>query len=93
MRPAPADRMEAERVLEQDGWTMVGILKGGRDLDPNTYQKMLTWCEQTIGAGRVEPGSNWLDGNDVWYSFTWYSYWSFHFKHAKDATAFSLRWM
>ncbi len=93
MRTAPADRQQAEQVLSDQRWTVVKISKGGRDMDPSAYQKMLTWCEQTIGAGRVEPGHIWLDGHDVWYSFTWYGYWSFHFKHHKDVTAFSLRWM
>ena len=53
---------------------------------------MMKWCENTFGPGRVEPGANWLDDNDVWYSFSWYGYWTFHFKREKDATAFALRW-
>lgn len=56
-------------------------------------QPMLTWCERTLGSGRVEPGHNWLDDQDVWYMFSWYGYLSFHFKHHKDAVAFTLRWM
>lgn len=92
MRPAPAERQQAERVLKDEGWTVISIDKGGRDMDPTAYLKMLTWCEQTIGLGRVEPEHNWLDGHDVWYAFTWYGYWRFHFKHSKDAIAFSLRW-
>jgi hypothetical protein len=96
MRTAPAERQQAELTLEQEGWTVVKIDKGGRDMDPTAYQKMLTWCEQTIGAGRVEPNfekGQWLDDYDVWYSFTWYGYWSFHFKNLKDVTAFCLRWV
>jgi hypothetical protein len=44
----------------------------------------------------MEPNfekGQWLDGHDVWYSFTWYGYWTFHFKHGADATAFALRWL
>ena len=93
MRPSAAKRHQAEEVLYREGWTVVKINKGGRDMDPSAHISMLAWCEKTIGLGRVEPGDNWLDDDDVWYSFTWYGFWSFHFKHTKDATAFSLRWV
>lgn len=99
MRIAPAERQVAEIALYKEGWTVVKL---PRDFMPvprdfmlaenNTPALMMKWCEDNIGAGRVEPGCNWLDGRDVWYMFTWYGYWNFHFKHAKDATAFSLRW-
>ncbi len=95
MRPAPAERHRAEHLLEGQGWTVVKIDKGGRDMDTTAHISMLAWCEQTIGLGRVEPNfekGQWLDDHDVWYSFTWYGYWSFHFKYEKDGTAFSLRW-
>ena len=92
MRPAAAERIQAEQVLDSEGWTVVKIDKGGRDMDPTAHISMLAWCEKTIGPGRVEPGDNWLDGEDVWYGFTWYGYWNFYFKNERDATMFTLRW-
>lgn len=92
MRTAPAERQQAEQVLQDEGWTSVKILKNLMRVEPSLYQAMAKWCEDHIGSGRLEPGHNWLDEEDVWYSFTWYGYWTFHFKHAKDATAFALRW-
>ena len=93
MRPAPAERQAAEQVLKDEGWTVVKIPKDLMQVEVDKYITMLKWCEDTIGSGRVEPGNGWLDGIDVWYTFTWYGSWSFHFKHTKDATAFALRWM
>ena len=90
MRPAPTERHETERVLEAQGWTVVSVPKNLMIAEPTLT--MVHWCEDYIGTGRIEPGANWLDDNDVWYSFSWYGYWTFHFKHEKDATAFALRW-
>jgi hypothetical protein len=95
MRTAPAERHRAEHLLEGQGWTVVKINKGGRDMDLGQASRMLKWCEDHIGPGRMEPNfekGQWLDGLDVWYSFTWYGHWTFHFKHDADATAFALRW-
>lgn len=92
MRVAPAERQHAEHVLQDEGWTLIKIPKNLMKAEPTEYLTMVHWCEDNIGDGRLEPGHHWLDDNDVWYSFTWYGYWSFHFKYAKDATAFSLRW-
>ena len=93
MRIAPAERRQAEEVLEREGWTVVKISKDLKILEPTQYLTMVHWCEDNVGAGRLEPGHKWLDNIDVWYSFTWYGFWSFHFKHSKDATAFTLRWL
>lgn len=92
MRPAPLERHEAERVLENEGWSVVNIPKDRQQELAFQFADLFNWCEDHIGPGRVEPGSNWLDGYDVWYSFAWYGYWTFHFKREKDATAFALRW-
>ena len=93
MRTAPAERQQAEQVLRDEGWTVVKISKNLMRVEPTEYLNMANWCEQYIGSGRLEPGHKWLDDQDVWYSFTWYGYWSFHFKHEQDAVAFSLRWL
>lgn len=92
MIQAPVERKKAEEILEQEGWTHVSIPKNLMRVEPTEYHTMAHWCKNNIGNGRIEPGHNWLDGEDVWYSFTWYGYWTFHFKHNKDATAFALRW-
>ena len=93
MRIAPAERQAAEIVLRKEGWTVVNIPKNLMRVEPSRYHIMIKWCEDTVGLGRMEPGPNWLDSEDVWYSFGWYGYWTFHFKHSKDATAFALRWV
>ena len=93
MRTAPAERQQAEQVLHDEGWIVVKIAKNLMRVEPTEYLNMAHWCEQYIGSGRLEPGHNWLDDEDVWYSFTWYGYWSFHFKHERDAVAFTLRWL
>ena len=93
-RAAAAERHEAERVLEAQGWTVISVPKNfivHANIPPLT--QMMKWCEDTLGTGRIEPGANWLDEHDVWYSFSWYGYWTFHFKHEKDAMAFTLRWI
>ena len=92
MRTTPAYRHNAEKVLKDEGWISINISKDFTRAEPTQYHDMCKWCEDTIGAGQLEPGPNWLDEDDVWYSFTWYGFWSFHFKHNVDATAFSLRW-
>lgn len=92
MRPASAERRQAEECLEREGWTSVKIPKNLMMAEPNQYHIMIKWCEDNIGAGRLEPGPKWLDDEDVWYSFGWFGYWTFHFKYDKDATAFALRW-
>lgn len=93
MRTAPAERQQAEQVLYKEGWTVVTIPKDLMVVVPNSkIVDMTKWCEEHIGAGRIEPGANWLDGYDVWYMFAWYGYWSFYFKREQDATAFALRW-
>ena len=94
MRQAPANRHESERILAQDeGWTHVKVTKP--KVEPAIlHYKMLIWCDDHLGPGRVEPNqTNWLDDHDVWYSFTWYGYYNFYFKHSKDAVAFTLRWL
>ena len=92
MRAAPAERQQAERQLLNEGWSLVRIPKVNGD---NTwlYHNAMKWCEDTVGSGRPEPGYNWLDDQDVWYAFNWFGYYSFHFKYAEDATAFTLRWL
>ena len=95
MREAPAERWSATKILQDEGWTVVTIPKprpSQEQLFLRDVVTMSTWCENTIGAGRIEPGANWLDGHDVWYMFAWYGYWSFHFKYEKDAVLFTLRW-
>ena len=92
MRPAPAERKQAEQVLQDEGWLSINIPKDFTRAEPGQYHEMCKWCEDNIGAGRLEPGHHWLDDHDVWYSFTWYGFWSFHFKHSKDIAAFTLRW-
>ena len=92
MRAAPRERQQAEQILGSEGWTVVKIPKNLMRADLSSPTSMMKWCEDAVGPGRVEPGSGWLDDNDVWYMFTWYGHWSFHFKHDKDATAFTLRW-
>ena len=93
MRTAPAQRQAAEIVLRKEGWTVVKIPKDLMRVEPSHFAHLMKWCEDHIGAGCVEPGHQWLDGLDVWYAFSWLGYWSFHFKHDRDATAFTLRWV
>lgn len=88
MRKAPAERMLAQKHLLELGWTEVTVDK----FENKTMFDAMKWCEDHIGVGRPEPAL-WLDGNDVWYAFTWFGYWHFYFKHEKDAIAFSLRWV
>jgi hypothetical protein len=94
MRTAPAQRQAAEIILSKEGWTVVKISK---DLmvvaQPNKMANLTKWCEDHLGPGRIEPGHQWLDGHDVWYAFSWFGYWSFHFKNNRDATAFAMRWV
>ena len=93
MRIAPAERKQAEEVLQDEGWTLVKIPKPPISHTQGiAHIPMVRWCEVNIGAGRIEPGHNWLDDNDVWYAFSWYGYQHFYFKHSADATAFTLRW-
>ena len=92
MRTAPAERQQAEQVLQDEGWTSVKILKNLMRVEHSQYHIMIKWCEDTVGSGRMEPGPNWLDSEDAWYSFGWFGYWTFHFKREQDATAFALRW-
>lgn len=94
MRTAPADRHKCEQVLETEGWHLVKVKKEKLEPPVEPYLEMVYWCEGTLGPGRLEPSqSNWFDSNDVWYSFTWYGYHTFYFKHSRDATAFALRWV
>jgi len=88
MRAAPAERHMAEHQLLNQGWQAVRIPK----VQPRSYYSMMKWCEDTLGPGRPEPGHNWLDGEDVWYTFSWFGYYNFHFKNERDATMFILRW-
>ena len=92
MRPAPLERQQAEQVLQDEGWSHIKLPKDRQQELAFQFADLMKWCEDTVGHGRVEPGPNWLDEEDVWYSFAWYGYWTFHFKHEKDATAFALRW-
>jgi len=91
MRAAPAERHQAEHQLLNEGWQAVRIPKVEGD-NTGRFYNMTKWCEHTLGPGRPEPGHHWLDGQDVWYAFSWFGYYNFHFKHGKDATAFALRW-
>ena len=92
MRAAPAERHQAEHQLLNEGWHVVRLVKVTGDFGWR-YHDMMKWCIDIVGPGRMEPGHHWLDGHDVWYAFTWFGSYNFHFKHAKDATAFSLRWV
>jgi hypothetical protein len=92
MRAAPAERHQAEHQLLNEGWHVVRLVKVTGDFGWR-YHDMMKWCIDIVGPGRMEPGHHWLDGHDVWYAFNWFGYYNFHFKHAKDATAFSLRWV
>jgi len=87
MRPAPAERQQAQQALAAEGWTAVKISKphGLASSAP-----MMKWCADHIGPGLVEPKFD--SAIDTWYMFTWYGHWAFHFKHAKDATMFAIRW-
>ena len=94
MRTAPAERQLCELILRDRGWTTVKIPKNLMMAEPTDYLNIVHWCEDILGPGRLEPSrTTWLGDYDVWYSFGWYGYWSFHFKHSKDATAFSLKWI
>lgn len=99
MRPAPSERHQAERFLELGGWTTVKLPRYGDSYQiesyPDQFIRMMKWCEDHLGAGRAEPNDIYYNryNGDVWYAFTWYGYWNFHFKHSKDATAFSLKWI
>lgn len=94
MRTAPAERHKCEQILEDNGWHLFKVKKEKLEPPVERYLEMVYWCESTLGPGRLEPSqSNWLNGNDVWYSFTWYGYHNFYLKHSKDATAFALRWL
>ena len=93
MRPSAAVRQRQQQTLNSQGWTVVKISKPPVSHTQGiTHIPMVRWCEKTLGPGRMEPGDNWLDGYDVWYTFSWFGYWTFHFKYDKDATAFALRW-
>jgi hypothetical protein len=92
MRPASAERQQAEECLEREGWISVKISEVHMALNSIEYHAVAKWCEDHLGPGRLEPGDNWLDGNDVWYSFDWYGFRRFHFKYSKHATMFTLRW-
>lgn len=93
MRSAPSERHQAERFLELEGWHLVKIIKS-KTLPVEPYYEMLEWCDENIGPGCVEPDQiRWIGKDDIWYAFTWYGYYNFHFKHSKDATAFALRWV
>ena len=92
MRAEPAERHQAEHQLLNEGWHVVRLVKVTGDFGWR-YHDMMKWCIDIVGPGRMEPGHHWLDGHDVWYAFNWFGYYNFHFKHAKDATAFSLRWV
>jgi len=91
MRAAPAERHQAEHQLLNQGWQAVRIPKVEGD---NTWRfhNMTKWCEHTLGLGRPEPGIIGLGLGDVWYTYSWFGYYIFYFKNAKDATAFTLRW-
>lgn len=84
------DRARTERLLQEYGWTQIKISKPSGPV-VELHLSMSKWCEDYIGSGRLEPNLM-LDDQDVWYSFTWYGYWSYHFKHSKDATVFAVRW-
>ena len=92
-RAASQERNEAERILsEVEGWLHITIPKSKIEPAVQHYE-ILKWCEDRLGPGRVEPSQyRWLDGNDVWYSFTWYGYYNFYFKHKNHATMFVLKW-
>lgn len=94
MRTVPAERHKVKRILQDEGRTVIEITRprpSQLDLFPQGVITLTTWCEQHIGTGQIEPGERWLDNGDVWYMFEWYGFWSFHFKHGRDATAFALR--
>lgn len=92
MRPASAERQQAEELLRKHGWTEVKVDRA--TLANPSVIAMSTYCTLNFGNGRIEPkikGS--LDPDDVWYAFGWYGYYTFIFKQAEDATVFALRWM
>ena len=92
VRAASNDRHLAELELEQQGWTVVKLPRN-RQLEMNLqFMDMMTWCEANVGKGRVEIEQGKIDGADRWYSFSWYGYWNFWFRHEQDATMFLLRW-
>ena len=99
MRAAPRERQQAEQILGSEGWTVVKLSRLGDSYHiesyPDQFIRMMKWCEDHLGAGRAEPNDIYYNryNGDVWYAFTWYGYWNFHFKHSKDATAFSLKWI
>jgi hypothetical protein len=90
MRAAAGDRKKSEQILTDQGWIVVKIPKP--NALPNTAIPMLIWCTENLGSGCVEPGHSWLEGNDVWYMFSWFGYWTWHFKNQQDATMFTMRW-
>ncbi len=93
MRPAAAVRHRQQQTLNSEGWTVVKISKPPVSHTQGiAHIPMVRWCENTLGPGRMEPGDNWLDGHDVWYTFSWFGYWSFHFKYKRDSTMFAMRW-
>ena len=91
VRPASAERQQAEETLADNGWTSVTISKNFMQAVPTQYYEMSKWCEDNIGPGRMEPGTI-IDSEDVWYSYGWYGFQRFHFRYSKDATIFTLRW-
>ena len=94
MRPAPAERTQAQNTLLDEFWTEVCVAKNKLDSTNKDMFKMMKYCEEMFGPGRIEPSANnWLDEEDVWYVFTWYGYWNFYFKNERDATMFILRWI
>ena len=91
MRPATNERNEAEHALETAGWIRVSLPKYPGD-NAELFVQMLKWCEDQIGAGRVEIAAGRINNGDRWYSYGWYGYWNFWFQFEQDATAFTLRW-
>lgn len=91
-RAASNDRHKAEDALEYMGWHCVELPRDRQLTIPDQFIQMMRWCEQNIGTGRVEVEQHRIDDGNQWYSFSWYGYWNFWFRHETDATAFTLRW-
>lgn len=91
-RAATNERHKAEDALEYIGWTCVKLSRDKQLNIPDQFTQMMKWCEDNIGTGRVEVEPDRIDMNDHWYSFSWYGYWNFWFRHEKNATIFVLRW-
>lgn len=91
-RTAANDRHLAETALERLGWTRVALSRDKQLTIPAQFIKMMQWCDDNVGTGRVEIEQDRIDDLDMWYSFSWYGYWNFWFRHKRDAVLFTLRW-